>query len=150
MSRISVDLGDLAGRPGRDVLAVAEDRDAVAQLEHLVEPVADEEDGHARRGEPAHLAEEPPPSWPDSAAVGSSMMRTRTSRDIALAISTACWPATVSCEATARGSTSTSSWPRISAPRVHVAPAHEPAPPAAAHEDVLRDRQVREHERLLQ
>ena len=58
MSRISVDLGDLAGRPGRDVLAVAEDGDPVAQLEHLVEAVADEQDRHARRGQASHLAEQ--------------------------------------------------------------------------------------------
>ncbi len=32
-------------------------------------------------------------SLPDSAAVGSSMMRTRASRDSALAISTSCWSA---------------------------------------------------------
>ena len=34
-------------------------------------------------------------SWAESAAVGSSMISTRTSSEIALAISTACWAATV-------------------------------------------------------
>ena len=53
----------------------------------------------------------------ERAAVGSSMISTRTSRDSALAISTACWPATVSCEASARGSMSTSRPARIAAAR---------------------------------
>ena len=59
MSRISVDLGDLGGRLGRDVLAVAEHGDPVAELEHLVEAMADEQHGHARRREPSHLPEQP-------------------------------------------------------------------------------------------
>ena len=42
-------LGHVRGRPGRDVLAVAEHGDPIAELEHLVEPVADEQDRHARR-----------------------------------------------------------------------------------------------------
>ena len=47
-------------------------------------------------------------SWADSEAVGSSMISTRTSSEMALAISTACWPATVRPEAGSRGSTAMS------------------------------------------
>ena len=68
-------------------------------------------------------------SCADSAAVGSSMISTRTSRDIALAISTACWPATVSCDAVDRGSTSTSSVSRISAARCSIERQRTSVPP---------------------
>ncbi len=52
-------------------------------------------------------------SCADSDAVGSSMIRTRASREIALAISTACCAATASVFAWARGSMSMSSERRI-------------------------------------
>ena len=52
-------------------------------------------------------------SWAESAAVGSSMMSTRTSREMALAISTACWAATDSPLARLRTSRWTSSRARM-------------------------------------
>ena len=50
--------GDLGPGSGGDEPAVAQHGHAVGDLEHLVEPVADEQHGHAARGEVANLPEE--------------------------------------------------------------------------------------------
>ena len=89
-------------------------------------------------------------SCADSDAVGSSMISTRASREIALAISTACCAATASVFAGARGSTSMSSERRIAVGLVvHPPPAHDAAAVAVADEDVLGDAEVGEDHRLL-
>ncbi len=51
--------GQLGGRARDDVPAVAEDRRAVAQLEHLVEPMADEQDRDAAVAQAADDREQP-------------------------------------------------------------------------------------------
>ena len=56
MSRVNVTSVSPAGLV--EMCAIAEDRDPVAQLEHLVEPVTDEQDSAGGR-EAADLAEEP-------------------------------------------------------------------------------------------
>ena len=58
MSAMSSVLRDARGGPRGDVLAVAQDRDAVRELEGLVQVVADEDRGDAVRLELAHDLEE--------------------------------------------------------------------------------------------
>ena len=50
---------DLADRPGADLAAVAHHRDPLGDLDHLVEPVADEDDGDAVGLQPLDDAEQP-------------------------------------------------------------------------------------------
>src|SRR4029450_6510710 len=79
------------------------------------------------------------------------MMSTHTSRDMALAISTACWAATDRPLARVRTSRWTSSQPGEDGLglAVHSAPAdHDPSVPVA-HEDVLGDIEVGIDRRLL-
>ena len=89
-------------------------------------------------------------SWAESEAVGSSMIRTRTCNESALAISTVCCSARVRPRAGSSVSRRTPSRPRIaSASRRIRATVDHAAAVAMADEDVLRDRQVREDHRLL-
>ena len=83
-------------------------------------------------------------------AVGSSMIRTRTSSEIALAISTVCCSARVRPRAGSSTSSRTSSRARtLSRLAFHPAPVDELAAIAVADEDVLGDGEVREDHRLL-
>ena len=69
----------LLGRPGGgqrlDELAAPQDGDAVGDLEHLVQLVADEDDRHALAYEGLEDPEELLASWGVSTAVGSSRIR---------------------------------------------------------------------------
>ena len=67
---------DLGGGEGADLAAVAQHRDPLGDLDHLVEPVADEDDSDALRLQPrAIAASSRSTSWRVSEAVGSSMKR---------------------------------------------------------------------------
>ena len=89
-------------------------------------------------------------SWAESEAVGSSMIRTRTSSEIALAISTVCCSARVSPRAGSPTSSRTSSRAEdLARLAFHAPPVDDLAAIAVADEDVLGDRQVREDHRLL-
>jgi hypothetical protein len=68
------------------VRAVAHHGDPIRQGEDLLETVRDEQNGRAAFLEGAGHGKEPSTSTPLSAAVGSSMMRTRALRLMALAI----------------------------------------------------------------
>ena len=100
----------------------------------------------------AHDREEPLDLGPDSAAVGSSMIRTRASKLSALAISTICWSA---IERPRTGRSGSSRTPRRSSSpwtwRVHRAAVDPPqrAERVVAHDDVLRDAEVGEERGLL-
>ena len=79
MMRVLVDLGDRCGQHAR---AVLEHDDVVGDLEDLLQPMRDVEDGRARRGEaPAPWRRAAPVSEADSTAVGSSRIRMRGSVD---------------------------------------------------------------------
>ena len=139
-----------AGR-GRDPAAVAQDRDPVGDLEDLLHAVRDEEDRHALAGAGcatmrkscAHLVRR-------QRAVGSSMIRTRTSSEIALAISTVCCSARVRPRAGSPTSSRTSRRARTSSASRSIRRRSTISPAVAvADEDVLRDRQVGEDHRLL-
>ena len=49
---------DLGGREGADLAAVAQHRDPLGDLDHLIQPVADEDDGDALRLQPADRREQ--------------------------------------------------------------------------------------------
>ena len=91
-------------------------------------------------------------SGPESAAVGSSMISTRASKLSALAISTICWSA-IERPRTGRSESSLtprrSSRPWTCACIARAVDALEAAERVVAHDDVLRDAQVREERRLL-
>ena len=89
-------------------------------------------------------------SWADSAAVGSSMISTRTSSEMALAISMACWAATGSPTAGMRGSRCTSRRDSRASASAHIfRQSHDTAQVAVADEDVLGHAQIGEDQRLL-
>ena len=143
--------GQLRPRPGRHPAAVAQDGHAVGDLEDLLHAMRDEQDGDAlaaRRD--STIPNSRRTSWADSEAVGSSMIRTRTCSESALAISTVCCSARVRPRA---GSSTSSRTPSRAEDRLGV-PAHpatidQAAAIAMADEDVLGDGQVREAHRLL-
>ena len=89
-------------------------------------------------------------SWAESEAVGSSMIRTRTSSEIALAISTVC------CCGEGQAAGRLADVEMDVEPRqdlfgfaLHAAPVDDLAPVAVTDEDVLRDREIGEDHRLL-
>ena len=89
-------------------------------------------------------------SWAESDAVGSSMMRMRTLREIALAISTDCWAANVSPRAGFRTSSATPSSARIlSASLKHLPPADHRSTVLMTDENVLGDIEIGKQQRLL-
>ena len=144
---------DVAGRPGPDRLAVAQDRDAIGDREHFLQPVGDIDDADAlARAARAMTSNRPCTSRSLSAAVGSSMIRIRASVPIALAISTTCCSGIVSVSASRSGSSAAPTRARSS---VDCAPPRRPvdaAPGVAALErerDVLGDREVGKKRRLL-
>ena len=61
-------------------------------------------------------------SWAESEAVGSSMMSTRTLSEMARAISTACWAASVRPRAGMRTSSFTSNWARMASASLYIRP----------------------------
>ena len=127
-------------------------RRRVAELEHLVEAVADEQHRHAAVARRRTIVNSRSTSWADSEAVGSSRIRTRASSDSALAISMSCWSAIDRPRTSADGSIRTSSPSKIAGGlAAHRPPVDGPKRPGrrVAHEDVLGDRQVREQPRLL-
>ena len=143
----------VGGEPGQlareHEAAVAQDRDALAEREDLLEPVRDEEHGDAatraasrRRGTAARPR--PPRARPSARPSRSPCA----SSDSAFAISTICCSAIDSPRAIRPGSSGTPSRSKIAAAcGVHRA-AVDAAPGAqrlAADEDVLGDRQVGEH-----
>ena len=91
-------------------------------------------------------------STPESAAVGSSMMSTRASSEMALAISMICWSAIERPSVTRSGSSATPRRSKISTASARIA-LRSIRPDAvgrlAAHEDVLGHRQIGEERRLL-
>ena len=94
----------LRQRLGRDVLAVAQDGDGVAQREDLVELVRDVDDRDAAARSRRITPKSRSTSRSDSAAVGSSMMMTLAPEEAARAISTICFCATLSDDTLAAGS----------------------------------------------
>ena len=92
------------GRLGAGVAPVAQHRDLVADLLHLLELVADEQQAGALVAQLAQQPEQHLASCGVSDAVGSSSSSTRERSDSALAISTSCTSATLSCETGVRGS----------------------------------------------
>ncbi len=143
-------LGDLGHRLGRDVLTVAEDRDLIAELEDLVESVADEQDRHPGRGESPNLTEQAlhlvgrqrrrglvHDEDPDVARhrLGDLHRLLRADRQLRRQRA---W-IDLDLELAQDGVR----------PLVHVAPAHQPAAAGLVHEDVLRHGEVREHQGLL-
>ena len=91
-------------------------------------------------------------SLPVRAAVGSSMIRTRASKESALAVSTSCWSAMDRPRAGRSGSRSTARRVKsVTGGRVHgaVVDAPQGAAGLAAHEDVLGHGQVGKERRLL-
>ena len=75
--------------------SVAKDSDLVGDLEHLFHAMADEEDGDALPFQVTDKFEQLLDLMGESDAVGSSMIRMRTLREMAFAISTDCWAANV-------------------------------------------------------
>ena len=149
MSRISETSVTSADGLGRDVLAVAQHRDAVAELEHLVEAVADEQDRHARRGEAPHLAEQAPDlvgrqrgrrlvhdQHPDVTGHRLGDLDGLLTGDRELG----CHRPRIDVDLEVA---------RISPARACMSRQWTRPPPGLAHEDVLGHREVREHQRLL-
>ena len=105
----------------------------------------------AQRADDARRAARP--RCPESAAVGSSMIRTRASKDSALAISTICWSAIDRPRAGRSGSSRDAEAVEQALDLVAASRARSIRPSApqrlAAHEDVLGDREVGEERRLL-
>ena len=143
----------LGDRRRVDVGAVAHDGDGVAQREHLVEPVGDEQQRAALVAQAAGDREEPLDlDAADSAAVGSSMISTRASSEMALAISMICWSAIERPSVIRSGSSATPSRVKICVASSRIA-RRSMRPNAivrlASHEDVLGHREVGEQRRLL-
>ena len=111
----------LGDRRGRDVAAVAHDGDGVAEGEHLVEPVRDEQQRAALVAQAAGHREQPLDLDAASAAVGSSMISTRASSEIAFAISMICWSAIERPSVTRSGSIETPSRAKISCASARIA-----------------------------
>ena len=143
-------LGHVDGRPGRDVPAVAEHRDPIAELEHLVQAMADEEDGDTVGGQTPHLTEE-------ALDLVRRQRRRRLVHDQHAHVAghrLGDLDGLLGADGQLRRHRS-----RIEVdlqlaqdrrrPPVHVTPADEPAAAGGAHEDVLRHREVGEHQRLL-
>ena len=142
------------GDRGRvDVRAVAHHGDRVAEREDLVEAVGDEQEGAAFVAEAPRDGEEALDlDAAESAAVGSSMISTRASSEMAFAISMICWSAierpSVIALGVERDAEPREDLRRLLAHRLAV-DAADAVGRLAAHEDVLGHRQIGEERRLL-
>ena len=139
-------------RRGADQVAVAQHRDRVRELEHLAEEVGDQDDRRPAGDERADdLVQLLASRRRSSAAVGSSMTISCASRESARRISTFC------CSPVRRRPAGASPGSSKPAPRGELVVGRVELPAAQnagarrldAEEDVLRDRQLRDDERLL-
>ena len=149
MSRMSVVSVTSDAGVRRDVLAIAEHGDPVTELEHLVDAVTDEQHGDARFRQTANLPEQ-------ALHLVRRQRRGRFVHDQHTDVARhrlGDLDRLLGTDAELRGQRARIDVDLelaqdLAGPAMHVAPMHEHAA-AAVHEDVLRDAEVGEHQRLL-